>query len=358
MGESNATRWYATREAVKAAPNLKGPGLNQLIDSYIEAASEDVDEILKSRGQPVTFIPITRTRYYRWPQSYGSSLVLDLGADLLAITGDVLVQAQDASPVTLSPSQYFLEPATEPPFRKMEINLAGDGSFRSGNTPQRSIAIPARWGYSQASKAAGTVASGLASDAGATSMVCSDASKIGVGDTLLIESEALFVSEREMSDTTADLTGDVASSMAATTIPIDSGAKVKLGEVIQVDSERMLVEAVIGNNLTVQRAYDASTLAAHSSGASVFASRALTVVRGVNGTTAAVHANDVAIARYAPPADIVEYVRAYAIAHHEQGKSGWTGAIGGDESGTVETRMFGISKMRNDLKHKYGRLTF
>jgi len=36
---SNATRWYASREAVKAAVGISGPDLNALLDGYIEAAS-------------------------------------------------------------------------------------------------------------------------------------------------------------------------------------------------------------------------------------------------------------------------------------------------------------------------------
>ena len=39
---STAQRWYTTRESVKSAVGLVGAEYDALIDSYIEAASEDI----------------------------------------------------------------------------------------------------------------------------------------------------------------------------------------------------------------------------------------------------------------------------------------------------------------------------
>ena len=117
------------------------------------------------------------------------------------------------------------------------------------------------------------------------------------------------------------------------------------------------MESISGNNLTVQRAYDGSTLATHVNPSDLYAPRTLTVVRAVNGTTAATHTSAAAIVRYAPPADIVDYCRALAIGHHQQGRSGWTGQIGGSEVGAVETRMFGLWSLRQALIEKYGRVS-
>jgi len=80
-------------------------------------------------------------------------------------------------------------------------------------------------------------------------------------------------------------------------------------------------------------------------------------VRGVNGTTAAAQDDKDAITKYAPPADIEEYCRALAVAHHQQGRSGWTGVIGGSEGGAVETKMFNLWSMEQALIRKYRKVS-
>lgn len=346
---STATRWYTTREAVKAAVGIAGASLDALIDSYIEAASQKVESEIRRR-----FIPETAIKYFPWPAPEQGRTVIFLDRlDLLAVTA-LLADAQGASPITIDAADFFLEPVNDgPPYSRIEIDTGSDAAFETSESPQRSVSIAGRWGYSETTKTAGALAAEIASTT-ATTCTATDASLIGVGDTLLIESEALFVSGRALADTTADLGGNLTAAESNTTVPVDDGTLVKQGEVITIDSERMLVESIAGNNLTVQRAYDGSTLAAHTSGADVYAPRLLTVVRGVNGTTAATHAVAKAIAKYAPPADITDLCRAEAIARHEQGRSGWTGQIGGSE-GSVETRMFNLHQMWRNAHAKYRR---
>lgn len=347
---SNATRWYCTREAVKAAVGIAGANLDALLDSYIEAGSEDVEQVIGRN-----FIPITAIKYWPWPQSIGSSLVLNLvDADLLAVT---LLQAaaQDAAPTTIVAADYFLEPVNDPPYSRIEIDLSSSAAFASGDTPQRSIAVTGRWGVRESTRAAGALAE--ADDGSETDLNVTDSSLIGVGDTILVGTEAMFVSAKALLTTGTTLNdGSVTASKSDTLLTVASGAAIKRGEVITLDSERCLVEDIAGNDLVVERAYDGTTLAAHTTGITVYAPRTLTVTRAVNGTTAAAHDTATAIVKYAPPADVVEYVRAYAIAHHQQGRSGWTGQIGGSETG-VETKMFSLWAMRQGLIEKYGRVS-
>lgn len=345
----NATRWYVTREAVKSTLNVQGSKLDAVIDRHIEAASADIERSLNDRR----FIPYVDTKLFRWPRRIargGYTLYLE-DNDLLSVT-TLQAKAQDASPSTIT--NYFVEPQhLGPPYSRIEIDLSSTDVFEAGNTPQRSISVLGKWGFSEETRAAGSVASGLASSASATSMVCSDASLVGVGDTLLIEDEQLFVSGRAAADTTATTSGALTADSNGTTVAVDDGTKLHAGEVILIDSEKMLIDSIAGNNLTVERAYDGTTLATHNSAAAVYAYRSLTVVRGVNGTTAATHANSTAVDKYAPPGDVVEFCLAQAIALHEQGKSGWTGQIGGPET-PVETRMFNLYAMRMQLQAKYG----
>jgi len=347
---SNATRWYISREATKAAVGLAGADLDSLIDSYIEAASEDIEAFLGRR-----FIPETATKLFRWPPRVGGGYVLQLDdLDLIAVT-TLKAAAQDASPITIVAADYFLEPVNSgPPYTRIEIDLSSVAAFESGDTPQRSISVAGRWGYGEDTKAAGALAE--ADDGAETALDVTDSSLIGVGDTILIGAEALFVSAKALLDTTANTAGALIAGKAETTVPVNTGTLVKQGEIITIDSERMLVESISGNNLTVQRAYDGSVLATHANPSDVYAPRTLAVVRAVNGTTVAAHDTATAISKYAPPADIAEYCRAVASAHHQQGRSGWTGVIG-SEGGAIETKMFGLWSMKQALKEKYGRVS-
>ena len=347
----SATRWYATRESVKAAVGIAGADLDSLIDSYLEAASEQIERELRRR-----FIPQTAIKYFRWPTKRslgGYTLYLD-DEDLIAATL-VQAKAQDASPVTVAAADYFLEPVNSgPPYSRLEIDLSSSAALEAGATPQRSIAITGRWGYREDTEAAGALAE--ADDGAETALDVTDSSLIGVGDTILIGTEALFVSAKALLDTTANTAGALTANKAETTVPVNDGSLIKQGEVISIDSERMLVESISGANLTVQRAYDGTVLASHANPSDVYAPRTLTIVRAVNGTTAAAHAISAAISRYTPPGDIVGYCRALAIALHQQGRSGWTGMVGGSE-GMVETKMFGLWSMGKAVIERYGRVT-
>ena len=323
--------WYISREDVKRALQLSGAPRDTLIDEVIEAASREIDKATHSR-----FIPLTETRQYPWPQRNGRVATLYLDAHLIA--ADTLTK--DGDDVTaISSSDYFLEPVNDsPPYHSIQIDLASTAFFQSNaSTWQRAIRVTGRWGYSEATVAAGTVTSGLDSDATATTFVCSDGSLIDVGDSLLIESELIFVSERASAALGSVLINDanVTASRTNTTFTLDPNHGVLAGEVMLLNSERTFVESVDTNDVQVIRAYDGTTLAAHADDTPVHVFRTLTIERGVNGTTAATHANSKAISRYRPEADIRNLARALAEYSYEQGGSGWIGAIGGGEA-TIE----------------------
>lgn len=348
---SNAARWYTTREALKAIASIAGTDNDAVIDGFIEAASEDIEQILDRR-----FIPETATKLFRWPQLGGSPLTLQMpDMDLLAVT-TLKAKAQDTSPTTIVSADYFLEPNNlGPPYDRIEIDLSSDAAFEAGDTPQRSISVLGQWGYSNATKAAGALAE--ADDGSETALDVTDASLIGVGDTILIGTEAMFVSAKTVLTTGTTLNDTLTADLNDVTVTLASGAAVKTGEVLLLDSEKMLVQSISGNDVTMRRAVDGSVLAAHTTGITVYAYRTLTVERAVNGTTAATHANAAAILKYAPPADIVELCQAIAIGHLKQGQSGWTGAIGGGE-GAVAVKQVDLFYLRQRAIEKYGRLTF
>jgi len=361
MPTGNATRWYATREAVKAAAGISGAAQNALIDEKIEEASEDVEEFLRR-----AFIPETTERLYPWPPDKGGGTVLRIAReDLIAVT-QLQTKAQDTSPTTISSSDYFVEPVNDgPPYGSIEIDLSSTASFEAGDTTQRSIGVTGRWGYREDTRAAGLLAED--DDGAELALNVSDSGLIGVGDTILIEpgaaaaagsvAEPLFVSEKVLLDTTANTAGALTASNANVTIPVNDGSLVKAGEVITIDAERILIESISGNNLTVERAVDGSVLATHANPSDVYAPRTLTVVRAVNGATATVHDDTDAVVVYAPPADIRGYVIAYAIQEMHLDSTHRTGVAGGEE-GSVETKGFSVWSKKKALIEKYGLVTF
>ena len=338
--------WYCSREDVKNAAALRGASMNNTVDLIIEAQSRAIDN---SIGR--FFIPKTMVKTYRWPpeNNYDANLlVLD---DWLISVTTLKTKAQNSSPTTISSSDYFLEPnrssvggSSIAPYHRIEIDLSSTSSFESGDTPQRSIEVTGSWGYNGQTNSAGTVSSGLSSSAAATSFTCSSGTLINVGNTILIDSEQLFVSGRSNAQVGSEaLTGSVAALQSTVTVPVTTGSNWSVGETIQVNSEKMFIESITSNNLTVQRAYDGSVLAAHSSSDAVHGFRVLTVERGINGTTAATHANSADISLYIVPSDIQLLVVQESIAAFYRLESGENRSVSPD-----------LERMRNMVLHSYG----
>jgi hypothetical protein len=320
--------WYATRESVKRAIRLNGNENDEAVDRLIEAASRDVDGMTHR-----WFIPKTQTMYFPWPGVNGTGNTLWLtNLDLISVT-TLKTQAQNSSPTTVASSDYFLEPVNSgPPYQKIEIDISSTAAFESGDTSQRSISVAGSWGFSNDTVSVGTVASGLASDATETAFVCSngsDSSGINVGDTLLIESEQLFITEKAAAALASILLNGALTASKSENLIVDGGTHgISVGEVIRVDSEEMFVRGSTSTTLTVERAYNGTTLAAHNNDTAVHIFRTLTATRGVNGTTGATHADDTAASAYRAPADIRQLTHALAIAGITQEAGAWGRSLG------------------------------
>jgi len=336
--------FYTSRERLKSALTVAGSDKNAVLDAHIEGASRSIERELGRR-----FIPKTQQRLFRWPQDEssreiwsphddrpggGAYQILRLDEDLLSASA---ITSENGD-LTLVAGDYFLEPASEgPPYTRIEINAASANAtalFAAKTTVQRAIAVTGSWGYGNDTEAAGTLSASIANGTVATCAI-SDASLVDVGDTLLIESEQIFVTKKSVSGAATTLSDALAVNVAETAVTVANGAAIKTGEVIVLDSEQMYVQAVSGNILTVIRAHDGTVLAAHAGAdtVTVYVFRSLTIVRGVNGTTAASHASAVAITRYRVPGPIESLCRAEAIFNYEQDESGQTGVVGGPEGG-------------------------
>lgn len=317
---------YVSREAVKLEAGINGIDENRKIDRIIEAVSRRFD-----RETRRFFIPRTETRLYRWPaRETGFAYVLWLDQDLISVT-TLQSEAQNTSPTTIAATDYFTEPNNAgPPYNRIEIDQSSTAAFQAGDTPQRSISVLGSWGFSADTRSVGTVASGLDSSASATSMVVSDAAQIDVGDTLLVEAEQIYVSERSNAALTGSILidGALTATKSQVSVTVDTSHGLNDGEIILVDSERMYVESSTATVLTVVRSYDGSVLAAHNDDTAVQVYRTLTIERGVNGSTAATHADATAISKYEPTFDVAQAVLAASVFDYQQGRGGWTNTTG------------------------------
>ena len=347
-------RWYTTREQVKLALGEQAPSgeRDKVIDQKIEAASREVENLTHR-----IFIPKTETRYFTFP--YRDQLrgwVLPLDEDLLSVATSGLTKDGDTATV-IAAADFFLEPKNfGPPYSEIQIDLDSTAFFSTTGTPQRALRVTGIWGRCQDTISAGATAENM--DTSETDLDVTDSSLIGIGDTVLIGTEQMFVRGKALLTTGTTQNDTLTANKNNTDVTVASGAAIKQGEVITIGSERMFVESISGNDLTVVRAYDGSVLRDHATGATVYAPRTLTVDRGVNGTTAAASTSGAAISRYVAPFDVINLVEALAIFEYVQSRGGRTGTIGSTNSQvavnsrTLETL---TSKVRSHyLRHAVG----
>ena len=350
MSAFDGTPVYCTREDVKRALDSGETARNNdQIDRLIDAAARGIDDECARY-----FYPRATTLYWDWPSvQMGRSWRLWLDRDeLLSLT--TLTSGGSGIPS----GGYYLEPnRSGPPYSRIEIRLDSAYALGLGSTPQRDIALTGVFGFTRATTAAGTLAATITDSA--TSLACSDAAKIGVGDTLLIDTEYMQVTDRRM--LTTGQTGTLTANANAVTLTVADGTAFDIGEVLLLDSERMLVVDIAGNDLTVRRAWDGSVLAAHTT-ATIYAARTLLVTRATLGTVAAAHNVDTVIYRHTPP----NLVRQLNIAETLQGlqnegsayqavqqRARQMGARGSARNAQIQ--VYPIDDLRERVLHTYGR---
>lgn len=347
--------WYCTREEVMDAFDVR-EAVDRFaqVDSAIASSSDDIDGWLNRHKHGLA--PRTATRYFNWPTSdYSPSyrLWLDenelISATTVTAGGKTLVENTD----------FYLEPVNSgPPYTYVEIILSGSGAFDNSGTAQRAVAITGKWGINDDQVTAGALAEAL--DASETGVDVTDASLVGVGSVLLVDSERMLVTGRSALSVGDTLQSAMNAAKNDQTVDLVSGANVHQGEVLLIDNERMKVLSVTGNNVTVQRAYDGSTLATHSAGATVYAFRTLTVERGALGTTAATHLISTAITKWDVPSLVHDLAKAEAITRLEQEWSAYGARVYSDEaerdsSGTEVVAGRGLTDLRKSCARRYKR---
>lgn len=341
-----ANLWYCTREDVTdtldASPSIR---MYRQVDDAIEAASRDIDGDFNR-----VFYPTLKTVYKDWPNGqHAAPWVLWLDQDEV-ISVDTLISGGAA----IASTDYNLEPFNVgPPYDRIEIDLASAAAYNTGSTYQRSIAITGLFGFNDVRRPSGALAAAVA-DATTTTVVVSDGSRVGIGSLLIVDDERMSVTDRAMTSTGLTVSSGATTASASDVTLTASGSGIMPGETLLVGSERMFVLDVVGAVASVKRAADGTVLATHSASDTIYASRSLTVERGVLGTTAASHADTTAIYTQRYPGSVSRLCRAEAINIILQESAGYARTVGSGEN-VRNASGAGLADARLRARQAYGR---
>ncbi|MFD6035725.1 hypothetical protein ACFWHF_14460 [Streptomyces griseoincarnatus] len=340
--------WYCTREDVKSALDFKETARNNgQVDRAIESASRSVEGLCRRR-----FYPQTTTRHFDWPNEQAArSYRLWLDPNEV-----ITVTSLTSGGVLLDPADYNLrrsDDLDEPPYTRIEIDLSTDASFSVGDTFQRSIAVTGLFGYRNDETLLGAATGAVDASQTAVGVDGATSAAVGVGSVLRLDDERLTVTCRSLTNTGQTLQSPMAEYDNDETVTVTDATQYTAGEVLTLDSERMLVVDTAGDTLLVKRAWDGSTLAAHT-GSTIYAPRTLTVTRGDLGTTPAAHDNGTTVTRWDPPGLVRQLTIAEALNDLLQSASGYARVVGVAEA-QQEMVGRGLRDIRTRTYAAYGR---
>jgi len=344
------TPWYATREEIKAELDVKETARsNARIDRALADATEAVEGLTHR-----VFYPVQDTRKFDWPPRTGATpWILRLDANEL-----ISVTSLTSGSVTITSGNYLLRRAddkAEPPYTRIEVNLGSNASFSGGSTYQQDIVVTGLFGYRNDETPTGITVEALDATETGIDVDAVTSAAVGVGSLLRIDAERVIVTGRSMLDTGQTLGGSGLTNINNSVIvAVQSGTAFAAGETILVDGERMRVDEIAGNTLIVTRAWDGSTIAAHSVGATIYAPRTLAVARGALGTTAATHLTAATVYRGDAPGSVRQLCVAEALTDLLQGRSGYARTAGSGEN-EREASGRGLKDLRDRVYTSHGR---
>lgn len=317
--------FYATREQVmRALTVMDSARAGTLIDAKIDAASRSLEGFLHRR-----FYPERRTILRDWPnKSYMPTWELDLGDQEM-----ISVEAVTAGGTPITSGVYLsrADDLAEPPYGTLNVDLSSGYAFSSGTTFQRALSIVGLFGYRDTATVTPSAVLADALDDSSTTVNLLPASGIydvGIGALLRIGSERLIVIRRNMVSTTRTTTSALLASQGSQTFTCANASEFAEEEVILIDGERMRVDEISGTTIRVTRAWDGTTLQAHSSGSTIYALRQAVVQRGALGSTAAAHDDATNVYTHQYPGLVNELCIAETVVMLEQNAAGYARTIG------------------------------
>lgn len=339
--------WYTTREAVK---NALGSKLTACDDSQVDEAIETGARSVETLCNRAHFHPWLGVRYFDWPAyTGGQAWELDL-EEFPLVRLDSITAGGDA----LDVSTLILEPRNlGPPYFTIAADTETGTTFGAGSGGRQRRAAPlGLWGWSDTTAPAGLLAEAL--DASETGVDVTDSSRVGVGTLLEVGDEWMNVTGRDLLDTGQNTSGALGADDTDDAVGLSDGTLFAVGEELWVDSEAMLLVAKSGNTGTVRRAWNGTRLAAHLTGADLYAPRRLTVERAAAGTTGAEHDSAAPVGRWLVPGGVWSLNLAEAVAQVENEQAGYARTTGEGE-GARETGGRQIVAKRAEVRNRYGR---
>lgn len=370
---------YCNRNEAQRSIDFKdGIDIFNALDRALQTSADNIDGQAKR-----VFYPSDDVRYFDWPNAGGAGggqfaepwrLYLD--------DNDLTVMAALVTGGTTIPlNQVFLEPVNNPQkgrpyYTYLELDRSSTAAFGGNSqTPQHAIAITSTWGYGADADPAGTLAASVGSSD--TTVTTSNGALIGPGDLMILGygrgvapfpsaagyagSIAPYTGERILvTDVAAVATGLTQSGSGVTTASAADQAltwtgtgALNAGEVIVLDQEDMLVEQIVGSVATVRRAWNGTTLAAHS-GATVYAFRQFSVTRAQLGTTAGSYSSAAAVYRHRVPPLIRDLAIAEAANQVLQEGAGYARTVGSGESAHPAPGL-GLAEKWDEAMARHGR---
>lgn len=341
---------YVTREMVMRAADFNfGVRSVDAVDRAIESASDNIDGTLMRR-----FYNAIETNYWDWPNfQYAYPWRIWFDSKELADKDNYPPVVKTGSQVIPNSAIFFGPWYASPPYTFMELDRSQNYTFGAGSTPQRDVSIQGMFGFWNRTKNAGKLGASL-DNSSTTIQVSSDAVP-GVGDVITAGSEMMLVQDRNWVDTgiTQQGTGVSTAQAADNVLAVPDGTQFSNGEVLLLDEERMFVYQIIGNNLTVKRAFDGTVLDTHSN-AHIYSGRLLTVTRGDFGSAAATHTSGSALVATLIPALIRDLALAEAAVQASQ-EVGTYSDPSGESGATVSGLGATLSDKWEEAEMRYGR---
>jgi hypothetical protein len=317
---------YVTRETVLDVGGF-GSVIASKIDRAIFQQSRNIENQLLRHFYPLTEQVTYTDPYHETVHVSGPGFWLD--RDLRSVT---LIYVNDEAPGT-----YTLLPKQGPPYNR--VIVAGYNGLDT--------VITGVWGCTADTEAAGALAADIATTTAGTCDV-TDGSLIGVGDLLTIGTEKLVVTDKAVIDSTANLNGALTATANQETVIVTDGSLLNVGEELLVDAERMLITDIVSNDLTVERAFRGSTLAAHNDASDVYVYRRCSIDRGAAGSTAIdTNVATDTITRNVPPAVIRDWCLAEVLNQIQQESSAYARVVGSGDN-QQEARGAGLMSVRKE----------
>ncbi|HTS05692.1 MAG TPA: hypothetical protein VMP68_08920 [Candidatus Eisenbacteria bacterium] len=343
--------WYATQEQIlNALEILQSSYSNALIGQKLEWSSRSIERQLHRR-----FYPELRTISKDWPNySDGYAWQIDLNDQEMISLTSVVSGGTDIT------SDCFLrrgDDLAEPPYSILQVSLASRFAFSTSVTFQKSLVLTGLFGYKDTDTSLPSALFAVDVNSSATSITLkpsNNALGIGVGSLIYTGTERMLITARVMASTGETISADVAAAQASTSLSSAGAANFGVGEVILIDSERMRINDIAGTTLIVDRAWDGTVLATHSSGAGIYALRQCTVERGALGSTAASHTTGDAV--YSHSFEVNELCIAETVCALEQNAGAYARTIGTGSSAR-DAVGGGLEDIRDMTYAAYGRMS-